>query len=310
MLQYKEKNFYIGGIMFIENDGIVDSITKTKYGSVRIQNVIFDPQKIEAELPDLVLTEKNLMHMFAEKQLDDMLKYNILNRFIPQEGTGVELSKYIDDEMKSNKNFYSFLSEGILGLVFRDVYGYELAKAVIDLTDTLTDTHSGVDSCMYNLEESIIVLGEAKFYATVEDGLKSIIKDFKKNKIKNKLLSLQRAAMMNSSSQEIVLKNLEKRKFDSIPVQDFLRQKIIFAGFVLHSESKDVSRYKNDNFYFKHSISVDELIENINKSLNINIGNTNFEIILIHLPIQDKKTLIEKIIDKAASHVTVIRKAG
>lgn len=132
------------GFMFKYNKKIEREVIQTTFGSICIDNIAFDPDEIERALPDIVLTDDNLKHMFAETDLNDFKKENIYRRFIPQGNTGTNLELYIDQSIKDNKNFYSFLAEGILGLVYRDVYGYNLAKGVIDVSDTLFDTHTGV----------------------------------------------------------------------------------------------------------------------------------------------------------------------
>ncbi len=68
------------------------------------------------------------------------------------------------------------------------------------------------------------------------------------------------------------------------------------AGFVLHPE-KDVSKYGNADFYDKYSISTQQLEKNICTSLKHDKINGDYEIILVHLPIEDKKKLILKIIE-------------
>ncbi len=71
-----------------------------------------------------------------------------------------------------------------MGLVFRDLYNYSLAKGVIDIGETLSDSHTGVDACLYNLEHNVIVLGEAKFYESLSGGMNKIINDFVGKSIK------------------------------------------------------------------------------------------------------------------------------
>ena len=43
---------------------------KTTFGSVCIRNIIFDPSEIEKALPAIVFNDENLMHMFAEDDLN------------------------------------------------------------------------------------------------------------------------------------------------------------------------------------------------------------------------------------------------
>lgn len=273
---------------------------KTTYGSIGIKNIIFEPGEIEKALPDIVFDDENLKHMFAEEDLDNFKKRNIYRRFAPKTKTNLELEQFIDLSIASNVSFYSFLAEGILGLVFRDLYGYRLAKGIIDVNDTLNDSHTGVDACMYDLENNIIVLGEAKFYGSLYAGANQIIEDFIGKNIKNKLENLQSAAENCIQTSRIIIKNLGSDVYDELTVDQFMKQKMVFAGFVLHSET-DISKYGNTDFYDVYKISTNALTENINKSLNTSDSKGEFEIIMVHLPIGNKKGLIAKMIETSRS---------
>ena len=233
--------------------------------------------------------------MFAIEEITPSRRKNIYKRFIPKVKTTSDMYKYVQAAIDNNKTFYSFLAEGILGLVFRDMYNYNLARGVIDIQETLTDSHTGVDACMYNLKQNIIVLGEAKFYETLEGGLKKIISDFVEKGIKNKLESLQTGAENCEETNQIIIKNLTLDNYDELTVDQFMNQRIIFAGFVLHSE-EDIIKYGEISFYDKFFISSQQLKDNICHSLNNSVDG-DYEIILIHLPIKDKKSLIIKMIE-------------
>lgn len=289
--------------MFEYKYKVVKSECETTYGSICISHIVFSPEEIENILPEIVLEDENLKHMFAEDDLNRRNKQIIYRRFIPKSEITTDLDDFIEENIQVNKSFYSFLAEGILGLIFRDLYNYQLAKGIIDVGETLTDSHTGVDACMYSLEQNIIVLGEAKFYESFNEGIKKIIKDFVDNSIKNKLESLQTKVETCEEAYRIVIKNLKIGEYDELTVDQFMNQKIIFAGFVLHSET-DVSQYGNSDFYDKYSVSVEELIDNVRNSLNHNDIGGDYEIILVHLPIKDKKNLIHKMIDASRTKLT------
>lgn len=284
--------------MFEYMNKIYKQIYKTTYGSVKINNVVFNPKIIEDELPELVLRDENLKHMFAELELSESKKINIYNRFIPKEKIRGSVKEYIDDSLKHNRTFYSFLAEGILGLVYRDLYSFDLAKGIIDMNETLTDSHNGVDACMYNIEKKCIVLGEAKFYQNLDSGVNAIVSDFMNKNIKNKIESLHIGTVNNELSRTIVIRNLQNGEYYNITVDEFLNQKIIFAGFVLHSE-QNIKKYMNTDYYEKFSLSVEKLESNIKKSLCLDKIEGEYEIILVHLPINSKKELIMKMIEAA-----------
>lgn len=277
-----------------------------KFGVTCIRDVIFSKTDIEENLPKITLEDNNLMHMFSEEKVNNDILYKIYNRFTPSIEVGLELSDFIDKSL-SNRTFYSFLAEGILSLVFRDIYNYKLSNGVIDVNDTLSDTHTGVDACMYDLDKEIIVLGEAKFYSTLKGGLNAIIKDFQGKSILNKLDKLKRLSENDEKSYKIVLKNLNKDRYDEITLNEFMNQKIIFAGFVLHGEDKNIEEYIIESHYEEYSISSDMIKNNIEKCLDCNIEKNNIEIILIHLPINDKKELIEKTIKEARKKKELLR---
>lgn len=280
--------------MFNYKHKISKSECKTIYGSICINNIIFEPKEIEKVLPNIVLEDENLKYIFAENNLNRRKKQHIYRRFIPKcEIT--DMDSFIEKNMQTNKSFYSFLAEGILGLIFRDIYGYQLARGIIDVGETLTDSHTGVDACMYNLKQNLIVLGEAKFYENFDLGIKQIIKDFVDKSIKNKLESMQAKLETNEEACKIVIKDLEIGEYDELTIEQFMAQKIMFAGFVLHSES-DVSKYLNEHFYDKYPISVGRLKDNVRGSLNNKDVEGDYEIILVHLPINSKKALIGKMI--------------
>lgn len=269
---------------------------QTTFGSICIENIVFDPGEIEKVLPEIVLEDDNLKHMFAEDTLSNFKRRNIYRRFIPQTMVKGDMLSYVESSIHNSRTFYSFLAEGILGLVYRDVYGFDLAKGAIDVQETLSDSHTGVDACMFNLEKEIIVLGEAKFYEKLDVGMNAIINDFTKKSIKNKLESMQTAAINNEESYRIVIKNLGSEEYEEQTIEKFMRQKLVFAGFVLYSEN-DTKDYSNDDFYDKYNISTELLKNNICTSFKIGEYSSDYEILLVHLPVKSKKSLIVKMIE-------------
>lgn len=293
-------------IMFYQKYHIEKEDIKTKYGSISIENITFDPIELQNVLPQIVFEDENLKYMFAESELNNFLKKNICRRFIPKDAPQELTYEYIESCINSNKNFYSFLAEGILGLVYRDLYNYKLSKGLIDILDTVSDTHTGVDACMYDVENEVIILGEAKFYESLNSGIDKIIEDFTKKNIKNKIDSLLTAVENNIYSNKIVIKNIEKQNYESYSLEEFLNQKIIFAGFVLHSAT-NVENYGEVTFYDNFNITSEMLKDNIKKTLQINEINADYSIVIVHLPIKDKKQLIIKIIEMAKEQINQLR---
>ena len=289
------------GKYFVEKKTI-----KTKYGSICIENIEFNPDDLQKALPQIVFEEENLKYMFSENELDIFSRLNILKRFIPKSAPSELTVDYVLNSIRDNSNFYSFLAEGILGLVYRDLYNYQLSKGLIDVLDTENDTHTGIDACMHDKQNNVIILGEAKFYESLNAGINKIIEDFTKKKIKNKIESLVRAVENNRIVNEIVIKNIEKQNYEEYSLEEFLNQKIVFAGFVLHSAT-NVKNYDEETFYDGYNINSEMLKENIKNSLNIGEIKADYNIVIVHLPIKDKKELIIKIIEIAKEKVKELR---
>lgn len=291
--------------MFRYKYKVSKSDLNTTYGSIYINNIVFDPTEIEKALPEIVFDDDNLKHMFAEDSLSLVKKKNIYRRFAPKSEITPNILGFVEENIRNNKSFYSFLAEGILGLVFRDMYDCNLAKGVIDIGETLSDSHTGVDACMYNLQHNIIVLGEAKFYESLDLGIKKIIDDLTKKSIKNKLESLQTGVENCEEALQIVIKNLALEEYDELTVDQFMNQKIMFAGFVLHSET-DISKYGNQDFYDDYSVSAQQLQNNVCDSLKYNNIQGDYEIVLVHLPVKEKKTIIVKMIETSKAKLKSI----
>lgn len=284
--------------MFEKKYSIVKSQFETTYGSVCIQHVEFSPGIIQKNLLTILFDEKNLKYMFDEKELDMLKTINILNRFIPENSDDLTIDD-IKKLIRDHKTFYSFLAEGMLGLVFRDIYSFSLSKGLIDICETVNDTHSGADACMYDDDRNIIVLGEAKFYESMDDGMDEIIDNFINDNISNKIESFKRKACCSDDSYKIILKNLNKSGFvRELSLQEFLNQNLYFVGFVLHSED-NIEKYEETSYYEKFEISTDKIKKNIEKCCDVDEITSEYNIILFHLPIESKKELILDVINKA-----------
>lgn len=280
---------------------------KTNFGVVSIRNIKFDSTDIQKILPDIIFDDENLKFMFQKNSFSGRDKVLVLRRFLPNKHVE-DFAEFIIESINSNKTFYSFLAEGMLGLVFRDIYGFDLSVAIIDITETLTDTHTGCDACMFNKKENVLILGEAKFYESLNNGMECIISDFLNKNIFNKLDSFKRKIEQNDDSWKIVVKNLDVDTYDFVSLSDFMQQKIFFAGFVLHSNELEMEEYLHANFYDSLSVSVDDLKENIKKCIESDNISPVYEILLFHLPIRDKKTLIKEVMTQASSMLNQLRR--
>lgn len=287
--------------MFCEKYTVEKEDGKEKFGSITIENIEFTPAELQKALPDIILKDDNLKYIFVENNMSSYNKKNIYKRFIPANiPKNIDIS-YVKKSVHLNHNFYSFLAEGLLGLIFRDVYNYNLCKGLLSISDTPNDTHSGVDACMYNKDSKVIVLGEAKLYDNLKQGIDQIIDDFINKNIFNKLDSLYRTVLSNPKVSNIFIRDLEESKrvdYVDYTIAEFLNQDIIFAGFVLHS-AKSVRGYEKSDFYDKYNITIEQLKKNIIKTKLIKKINSNIKIIIVHLPVNNKNELIKIMIEEA-----------
>lgn len=130
------------------------------------------------------------------------------------------------------------ISEALLAIIFKEIHKVSFAKALIDINDTLVDSKTGADACLYNMESQILILGESKFYSSYNKGMQKILNDFSK-KIKNKIDSAKTAFENNDNSKIIILKNLDNEyDCDFLSYEDFFQNKLIFAGFNLHEKKQ------------------------------------------------------------------------
>lgn len=98
--------------MFDYKYKVVKNECETTYGSICVKNIVFEPEEIEKVLPDIVLEDDNLKHMFAEENLNRRNKQNIYRRFVPKSGITTDLDSFIEDNIRTNKSFYSFQERG------------------------------------------------------------------------------------------------------------------------------------------------------------------------------------------------------
>lgn len=273
---------------------------ETEFGCVTVNSVEIDDEKMEELITNFVLEDENLKYMFCDANFAENKTRDLL-RFIPPI-TPPSINKFVTKSCVDNHNFYSFLAEGLMGLVFRDLMGYELGAALIDANETLNDTHSGVDGCLYDDEKEIIVLGEAKFYKKLYDGFTEIISNFTKDdSFFNKLSSLFIKARNNKNAVKIILRKLGYEDIKELDLQQFLSIDFVFCGFVLHELSTTKKeKFKDGTAYKSLSISSNNIIDNMKRLIDsLDISDKEYNIYMYHLPVKSKEELIIRVISKA-----------
>lgn len=228
-----------------------------------ILETLYDENKLN------YLFQKNLP--FTEKSRITQLQRFIETTFCGRE-KGVDNTE-IDTYILSNKNesYYAFFAEALLARLNIDYIDENLVTGVISVNDNLTVVSTGADVCMFSGES--LVLGEAKFYGTLNKGIHSIIKD---NSFNSKLEDYVKKII--SSDSEIILKDITGDLSEKTSAE-IKKLPLILSGFVLHTKNatdKYISTYK--------------LIDKI----TIKNFPSNYKIHLYHLPIQSKTDLIFK----------------
>ena len=131
------------------------------------------------------------------------------------------------------------------------------------------------------------------------EGLNTIIEDITSKKgFLNKISSFYKHCKHNPQSKSIIIKQLGKTSLMLITLNEFLSTNIIYAGFALHEHTGKVDKYLGKDFYDNFDVSAEKISKNIFDTLGKEV-NTNHKIVLLHLPINSKKDLIDKVIENA-----------
>ncbi len=274
------------------------AIIKTSYGLLTIDNIDIAPEKLEEYCSEILLQKDNLQFIFDKNINCDEDFIAMLELFLPID-VDEDIKAYIENAINENVNFYSFFAEALLTVALKDLYNYKLVSAAVDINDTLVDCHTGADACLYDDKNNILILGEAKFYKNFSEGLNKIIEDLTSKKgFFNKISSFYKHCKHNSQSNLIVIKQLGKTIMSIINLDEFLTLDIIYTGFVLHEHTGNVNKYLNEEFYDNFDISAEKISKNITDTFGKEI-ETKHRIMLLHLPINSKKDLIDKVIKNA-----------
>lgn len=199
-----------------------------------------------------------------------------LQRFIEIDFCGRE-EQVTDNEirtyMDSNKNatYYSFFAEALLARLNIDFIDSKLITGVISTNQNLTKNSTGADVCMFS--DTNLVLGEAKFYSSLNKGTHSLIKDIS---FSSKLSDYLKNIM--SSKTEIILKNIIGNVSEKTS-SEIRQMPLTLSGFVLHTKN-NTDKYSNTY----------KLVDKI----NVENFPSHYKIHLYHLPIESKEELIFK----------------
>ena len=239
-------------------------------------------QDLDNYILDVLYDETKLNYLFQKNiPLSGKDRLKQLQRFIETDFCGREhevQNSEIQDYIAANNNetYYSFFAEALLARLNIDLIDQSLVTGVISINENLTKTSTGADVCMFS--DSNLVLGEAKFYSNLNQGVRSIIKD---ESFKSKLEDYLKNII--SSPSEIILKGIDgdisektSKEIKALP--------LVLSGFVLHTQNKTQSY--GGTYKVVHKISLTNF-------------PPHYKIHLFHLPIESKNDLIFKAQRKA-----------
>ena len=291
-----------------------DERLDTRFGCLEIENVPFDPFAIEDSIYPYVLEKENLGFVFCNESPTAKQLHLMLRRF-GAEDTDVRttLGDFVDGQMRANSGFYSFFAEALLPLAYRDIYGYKLQTAAVDINQTLTGHSTGADSCLYDPDGSLFVLGEAKFYKDFDAAFRAIIVAFTNEKgFLNKMNHFYLTTRNTEAPSQIALRILGKDSCQILEKSEFLKLKIRFAGFILHEETSPVpesycldEKYNDGDEYRK---LLSRIQDNINNCV-YPVEMCDLGVTIFHIFIHSKRELIIKCIEKALAEAKKARVA-
>lgn len=269
-----------------------------QFGRANVKHVEITKTALDEAITKIVLDDDNLIYLFSLNPLFPLTgdkKALLLNRFLPEQRP-TDVLTYVTSTLVSNHNFYSFLAEAVLAILMKDVFKYKLSACVLRNTDTIIDSHTGVDSCFYDSKNKKLIMGEAKFYKAINNGVRTIEADLTINDgIENKLNSFLRTASSNRKSKKIILHEAGVRNYRFLSFEDFLELDLIFAGFVMHENDNTMTGKELSQLCGFSSID----IENNIAARYPNLTDLKYSLYMFHLPIESKEKLISLIIEKA-----------
>lgn len=250
--------------------------TCKKYNfSIYNHSLTFD--ELDDYILEILYEESKLNYLFQKsksispKQRIIQLQRFLENSFINREADVDNAEIYKSISSNQNETYYSFFAEALLARLNIDYLDNDLITGVISVNENLTKISTGADVCMFS--DSTLVLGEAKFYGSLNKGVHSIIEDSSFN---SKLSDFIKN--VTSSDTEIILKDITGDICEKTS-DDIKKLPLILSGFVLHT------RNKSDNYNITY-----DLVDNI----KISNFPSHYYIHLYHLPIESKTELIYK----------------
>ena len=285
------------GHNFFELDNDVFEDKTNLFGKANVINIDISRQTLNRAIAEIVLNIDNLEYLFFAKKhffVSKDTKISMYNRFLPSTNEP-NIAQYVSNH-SSKGNFYSFLAEALLTIILRDLFEFNLCACVIDTTDTIFDGHTGIDSCYCDYHNKKIVLGESKFYKSLQQALDQIRDDFTvNNSIANKLDSLLRTASSNRKARKIMIQEAGVKEYKLLHLEEFLELDLVFTGFVLHEGDHDITAKKLKTDCGFTSPDIEKHISSIS-----GISGLNYSLIVLHLPIESKQDLITLIIEEAS----------
>jgi hypothetical protein len=274
---------------------------KTEYGVLTINHIVIDPDQLESLIVEMIFDWDNLEFVFSKNHIKGDERIIVLNRFLPPAkiDESFDYDGYVEEELKKHTGFYSFLGEALMAIALKDIFGYQLSAAILDVENTINDSHTGADGCLYDSFNNKLIIGEAKFRNSLNDCFDEIENNFSiDSSIENKLNSFYNASRSNPGSRRIILQSLKTNDLKIVEFHDFLKMELIMCGFATHNSLNSTKKYLKDGFYDRWGMTNETINENIKKRYSMDSA-PNYTLYMFHIPIKNKQELIVKVIKKA-----------
>lgn len=179
------------------------------------------------------------------------------------------LKNILDNETK--QSYYTFFAEALLARLNIDFIDNKLISGVLKIGDNISVTGQGADTCMYS--DDVLILGEAKFYGYLYNGIYKIVKDVSfESKLEDYISHI-------NGANNITIKGING-DITTKTEAEIKKMPLILTGFVLHTQETPNSIYQ------KSYKLVDKIL--------IKDFPSHYKIHLYHLPIESKNDLIFK----------------
>ena len=268
-----------------------ENILKIKLKSISWIDLFKDKTILYNAICDLLLNSENLLYYVTQKEssktIIDTKKY--IKKLI-KDGS---LQFSINDIFNSlgwnkqlninNTIFQGDLAEYLMSILLDKITNVDTLISKISFKTSPSMPIYGNDNIYYDYENDILYLGESKFYASANDGLKAATESIKKH------LTIEEIGFVRNHTSSFIAENGEKRlkiveAFENAYATDINIKSIIF---VINDDIYEMKDYK------------EMLINYYGSEEEISVKTA--EVMLVFLPIISKQEFLNHFVERVSS---------